>query len=560
MTRNRLSSIRVPEFCLVGYLILFFDDPRWNGREAAYAGFYGIASATGTQAMGVQVFDSLRALDYLLTRADVDPGRIGISGLCQGSEQTWLAAALEERFRVASPVCGTTTYEAWARMPASSGVTLGDPSPYVENILFHTDWDEIGACIAPRPLLIASNSGDNWWPKPGFDAVVNRCRQVYSIYGLASNFAVVYDRRYHNMTPYIPELEAWFEKHLKPLPHGSARRQPCGDPIDADTNMIRYFQRRLASQAEAFPQSFASAQTWGTYRSSIVGWLRGACAVDELPRQTKATSPENSLAKKGPGSVIELAQADGLSCLALWYPLSQPQQSPAPVVVLSVSSGTCAADDNVQDFVAKLNKAGWSVMVPEHATSMHQESLRYPPSPVMERRHFGPLYGVGDTVGCNPMVQRVWDNLACVDYLAGQQAAAHGKIVLVGMGIGGVDAALAGALNERVDAVASVGVITMRDWADHVAPAAGLFVRVMPYLPGMLKRTDLQYYYASLAPRPLLLVDGTDRAHWPASGFERVRQTAGEVYELLDAPKKLQAVPAESSWGMQEVTDWLGSL
>jgi len=73
--------------------------------------------------------------------------------------------------------------------------------------------------------------------------------------------------------------------------------------------------------------------------------------------------------------------------------------------------------------------------------------------------------------------------------------------------------------------LASLGGITMRDWADHVATAAGSFDRVMPYVQGMLKQTDLQYHYASLAPRPLLLLDGTDRAHWPASGFKRVQQT-----------------------------------
>jgi len=39
----------------------------------------------------------------MLTRQDVDPGRIGISGLCQGSEQTWLASALEDRFQSCIP-------------------------------------------------------------------------------------------------------------------------------------------------------------------------------------------------------------------------------------------------------------------------------------------------------------------------------------------------------------------------------------------------------------------------------------------------------------------------
>ena len=103
-----------------GYLVLFFDDPSFGDRKAPLAAWYATTAAAGTQGMGVQVFDTLRALDYLLTRKDVDPGRIGVAGLCQGSEQTWLAGALEDRFQIVVPVCGTTTYTEWARMPRLS--------------------------------------------------------------------------------------------------------------------------------------------------------------------------------------------------------------------------------------------------------------------------------------------------------------------------------------------------------------------------------------------------------------------------------------------------------
>jgi len=530
-----------------GYLVLFIDDPRVGKRKAEYAGFYGVASASGTQAMGVQVFDTLRGLDYLLTRADVDTGRIGISGLCQGSEQTWLAAALEDRFRVVSPVCGTTTYEWWSRMPAFLGVDLSDPSPYVEEVLNHTDWDEIDACIAPRPVLIASNSGDNWWPKPGFDAVVNRLRAVYGLYGVGEHFEVVFDLRSHSMTPYIKELEGWFERYLKPLPRGAAGQAWCGEPVEPDTNMVRYFQRRIARQSEVLPNQFGSQQAWQGYRQAIVGWLKGAAEVSARwasggPAVVKRAQAEGGV------EVVYLAQGDGLVCPARCYEAATNVAK--GTVVLSHDSTACGADRAVVEVVEALRQAGWAVMTPEHVGA-NKASLR-PANSIS-------LYGVGDTVGRGPMVLRVWDDLACVDYVR-SQAGGGGKLVLVGMGIGGVDAALAGALDERVDAVASVGVITMRDWADHVAPAAGSFDRVMPYVPGMLKQTDLQYYYASLAPRPLLLVDGTDRAHWPASGFARVRQTAGEVYELLEASKQLRAASAASSWGVQEVAAWLDSL
>ncbi len=75
----------------LGYVVLFIDDPHIGKRRAPYAGLYAASSAAGIPVMGIQVFDTLRGLDYLLTRGDVDPGRIGLAGLCQGAEQVWLA-------------------------------------------------------------------------------------------------------------------------------------------------------------------------------------------------------------------------------------------------------------------------------------------------------------------------------------------------------------------------------------------------------------------------------------------------------------------------------------
>ena len=214
-----------------GYLVLFIDDPHVGKRAAPYAGLYGAASAAGTQVMGIQVFDTLRGLDYLLTRPDVDPGRIGVAGLCQGSEQTWLAAALEDRFQIAVPVCGTTTYEGWARMPAFLHVDLSDPSPYVENVLRYTDWHEINACIAPRPVFIASNSGDNWWPKEGYDKVVRTLTHMFQLYGKPERFKHLLDLRSHSLTPFIPELAPWIDRQLKALPaSASAERPPAARP------------------------------------------------------------------------------------------------------------------------------------------------------------------------------------------------------------------------------------------------------------------------------------------------------------------------------------------
>jgi len=102
-----------------------------------------------------------------------------------------------------------------------------------------------------------------------------------------------------------------------------------------------------------------------------------------------------------------------------------------------------------------------------------------------------------------------------------------------------------------------VGAITLRDWAQQVAPKLGGFDRIMPYLPDIMATTDLHYVYAAAAPRPLLLVDATDRANWPAVAYERVRKTAEGVYGLHGAAGALTTQAPQSPWGVQEVRQWL---
>ncbi len=537
-----------------GYLVMFIDDPHVGKRKAGHSGLYGIASAAGTQVMGIQVFDALRALDYLLTRQDVDPGRIGISGLCQGSEQTWLVAALDDRFKVVSPVCGTTTYQWWARMPHFLGVSLSDPSPYVEGILRHTEWDEINACIAPRPLLIASNSGDNWWPKPGFDKVVATLRRTYAMYNAPDHFDVVWDQRSHSMTPFTTEIDAWFEKFLRPLPRCAAEPLPCREPVDPDTSMIRYFQRRIAKQAATFPQEFDSPDDWAAYRGKIARWLRAACAADELIHG----KPTVRLRRERDGLIVEtvyLPQDEGFACPAVAYRKTARAEDLLPAVILSHDSSGCTADVSVVKTATTLAADGFLVIVPDHASTA-AGSLRRIGSQ-QKGANLISLYGVGDTVGLPPLAMRVWDDLSCIEYLAERSDVDKGRIVAVGMGIGGIDVALSAVLDGRIAGAALVGATTVQDWAAEVAPAMHLFDRLMPYLPSIATKTDLQYYYAAVAPRPLLLVDTTDRQHWPAGGFKRAKETAAAVYGMLDAEKNLTAVAQESSWGLDEVRSWL---
>ena len=516
-----------------GYAVLFIDDPHIGKRAAPYAGLYAAASAGGTQVMGIQVFDTLRGLDYMLTRADVDPGRIGVVGLCQGAEQAWLAGALESRFQFVVPVCGTTTYEGWARMPAFEGVALSDPSPYVAGVLRHTDWDRINACIAPRPVLIASNAGDNWWPVAGYEQVVRTMEQVYGLLDAGDRFRHIRDLRSHDITPYTPDIAPWIDAQVKSLTPSGAEPLPCGRPEEPDFKMLRYFERLSAADPRRFPESFPSRADWETYRQEIFDWLRATCNLDTM--------------KPAAGKVVEVSDSDAVLIETLSLPLDDDFNCPALLfhgsgspgpnaasVILSHDSRQCMNDSRIVSAARRLAQRGYWVIVPEHA-SINPASLQ-----PADSRGLVSLYGVGDAVGLPPMALRVADNLAAFAYLSGRKEIDANRIVTAGLGIGAIDACLAAVLEERIAGAACVDVTTVRDWLTEIAPERLAFSQLIPYLPSILTKTDLDYLFGALAPRPLLigrLVDGL-----PESGFNRIKATAAGVYELYESPDGLTAI------------------
>ena len=196
------------------------------------------------------------------------------------------------------------------------------------------------------------------------------------------------------------------------------------------------------------------------------------------------------------------------------------------------------------NFARALAEDGYLVAVPDHAST--EGSSPRPAASVVS------LYGAGDTTGLSPMAMRVWDDLAALKVVRSRDDA--GRVALVGLGVGGVDAAVTAALDEGVAGLAAVGAITVRDWAEKVAPNA---YQIMPYLPDIMATTDWQYVYSAALPRPLLIVDATDRASWPAEAFLRVQRMAEQVAALQGASDNLTFRTAASAWGVEEIRGWL---
>ena len=129
---------------------------------------------------GMMVFDSLRAIDYLVTREDVDPERIGTLGLSMGSTMAWWTAALDERVKVCVDICCLTDFDA---LVESNGLDGHGVYYYVPRLLKHFTTSQINALIAPRPHLALAGNKDALTPVKGLDRIDAELKRAYAADG-----------------------------------------------------------------------------------------------------------------------------------------------------------------------------------------------------------------------------------------------------------------------------------------------------------------------------------------------------------------------------------------
>lgn len=188
------------------------------------------------------VWDVMRLVDYLSTRDDVDPARIGLIGISKGGIETYLAAAADERIAVAVPCIGVQSFQwalennnwqgriatiqpAFDQVAQDSGVaetnTVFVKAFYdrvVPGIYSEFDGPEMLALIAPRPLLVINGDSDVHTPLPGVLECVVAAQKIYAADHAADHFAMIIQQNTAHAVKPESERAAieWFVKWLKP--------------------------------------------------------------------------------------------------------------------------------------------------------------------------------------------------------------------------------------------------------------------------------------------------------------------------------------------------------
>jgi hypothetical protein len=162
---------------------------------------------------GMMVYDSLRAIDYLCTRPDVDACRLGTLGLSMGSTMAWWLAALDERIRCCIDLCCLTDFQALldAGSLDEHGVYY-----YVPGLLKHFTTSQISALIAPRAHLALEGDLDALTPPAGLDRIDAAMKIAYAEKGKPQAWKMMRWDVGHGETPEMRvEAMAFLERWLK---------------------------------------------------------------------------------------------------------------------------------------------------------------------------------------------------------------------------------------------------------------------------------------------------------------------------------------------------------
>ena len=149
-------------------------------------------------------------MDFLLTKKEVDPGRIGITGMSGGGTQTSMIAAFDDRIYAAAPECYITNF---TRLLESIGPQDAEQVPY-NGIKKGIDQPDLLLLRAPKPTLIVTATND-FFSIQGARETLAEVQKIYTILGKPENISTVEDMGEHG--PTLKNREAicqFFQKYL----------------------------------------------------------------------------------------------------------------------------------------------------------------------------------------------------------------------------------------------------------------------------------------------------------------------------------------------------------
>lgn len=490
----------------------------------------------GRPLSGIQVYENMRAVDYLRSRPEVDPNRIGITGASGGGNQSMYSGAWDDRLRSVVPVCSVGNYQAYL----GAACCLCEVVP---GILKSTEEWGILAQTSPRALMVINASKDVVQFSP--EAATNSLALVQTVYALHNkpeNLSHrVFDSGHDYNSAMRQAMNGWMLRHLNgkgdgsPVPESAiqvedpeALRCFPGKSRPDDWITLPVFAQREAQALLAQKTLPSSPQAW----KSIGGATRQALlkrVLGDFPPLT-------------PLGVQQQASADGKKRTLQFLPepgltLTATQEfgtSNAPLAILLDLNGAAAAATNA--VAAEIRAAGWSLITFD---------LRGTGAQSWKKDQVGgcPDHNTAEWslwIGRPLLGQWTWDVRRLIDTVFQADRRLPSRIVVIGQGPAGLVALSAGVLDPRVSGVATLGSL-----ASYVSDRPYKNQRLGIIAPGILREVgDIAHMAALAAPKRLILADPVfgNGDSLTESQLKTQFEPTHALYSLLQSENRLSVV------------------
>ncbi|MCX8037628.1 MAG: acetylxylan esterase [Candidatus Sumerlaeia bacterium] len=214
--KNGSVVARCITFARQGYVVFSPDMVGYNdSKQMKHRGSGVVSPLWGISAMGLQTWNNIRGIDFLLTVEGVDPRRVGCTGASGGGTQTFILAAVDDRVACAVPVCMVSEY-------FQGGCECENP-PLLR---LNTTNIEIAASAAPRPYMLTGATGD--WTKNIMKVQGPAIRAIYRLFNAEDKFDFVIVDAPHNYNKETREhVYRWMGRWLLNETDAEKLREPA---------------------------------------------------------------------------------------------------------------------------------------------------------------------------------------------------------------------------------------------------------------------------------------------------------------------------------------------
>jgi cephalosporin-C deacetylase-like acetyl esterase len=533
----------------LGYFVLAVDAFGAGERaiEPARGTYHGalLGASTwpvGTPLLGLQIYDNMRAVDYMTSRPEVDGDKLAITGASGGGNQSMNAGAWDERFKAVIPVCSVGTYDAYIGAACCVCEVLPGGLAIAEE-------GEILALVAPRALMVINATRDGHQFSVGeAEKSIARARPIFELAGAADKLKhVVVDSAHDYNRPMREAMYGWLARWL--------RRDGDGSPISEpeikleEVDALRCFPDNVRPKSFTLMPAFVHEQAKRklarfTRPDHRERWEADALMMKtRLEQRTFGGFPRTVDWKVEPGEK-SAGQNTRQETFVLYPEPEMPvpsvlvrgkdREGPLPTAVLVDPVGK---DTVLEGRLAHgLLGAGWQVLAIDlratGETALKSETVRDAVD------HNSTEWSIW--MGRPLMGQWCWDVTRAIDYLVTRDDVDARNLVLVGTGAGSLAAICAAALDDRIRSVAAFGTL-----ASFATPEPFAGHRMATFVPFLLDIGDVPHLAALLAPRRLILGRPVNAQNQPldAEAAARAFSVTEFTYQWYSATSQLRVEP-----------------